>query len=173
MSPTVVLIGSPGAGKSSVGRRVGARLSVPFEDTDRLIEADAGMSIADIFVDLGEDEFRRMEADAVALALAECSGVVALGGGAVMRPETRDRLIGHRVVWLKVELADAVRRVGLNQARPLLLGNVRGTLATLLEQRDPVYAQVSTDVVDTSGRTVGQVADDVVRLLTTKVEAHG
>lgn len=166
MAPIVVLIGSPGAGKSSVGRRVGTRMGVPFEDTDRIIEAETGMTIADIFVDRGESEFRDLEADAVARALEEFGGVLALGGGAVMRPETADRLLGHRVIWLKVALADAVRRVGMNQARPLLLGNVRGTLATLLEQREPIYAHVSSDVVDTSGRTVGQVADEVVRLIT-------
>lgn len=162
MAPTLVLIGSPGAGKSSVGRRVAERLGVDFEDTDRMIEAETGMTISDIFVNRGEDEFRVLEADAVARALVECAGVLALGGGAVLRPETQERLRGNVVVWLKVSVTDAVHRVGMNQARPLLLGNVRGTLTALLQEREPVYSSVSTAVVDTSGKTLRQVTDDVV-----------
>jgi shikimate kinase len=163
MAPTVVLIGSPGAGKSTVGRRVADRLGVDFEDTDRIIESETGLPISDIFVNRGEDAFRQLEADAVARALAECAGVLALGGGAVMRLETQERLKGQRVVWLKVSVSDAVHRVGMNQARPLLLGNVRGTLASLMEKREPVYAGVSSAVVDTSGKTLRQVTDDVVK----------
>jgi shikimate kinase len=163
MAPTVVLIGSPGAGKSTVGRRVADRLGVDFEDTDRIIESETGLTISDIFVNRGEDAFRQLEADAVERALAECTGVLALGGGAIMRPETQERLKGQRVVWLKVSVSDAVHRVGMNQARPLLLGNVRGTLSSLMEKREPVYADVSSAIVDTSGRTLRQVTDDVVK----------
>jgi len=163
--PEVVLIGSPGAGKSSVGRRVADTLGVGFVDTDRVIEAETGMSIADIFVDRGEDAFRDLEADAVVRSLDSTEGVLALGGGAVMRAETRERLAGHRVVWLKVSLADAAHRVGMNQARPLLLGNVRGTLAALLEQREPVYSSIASAVVDTAGHSVRQVADEVVKVV--------
>jgi shikimate kinase len=163
--PVVVLIGSPGAGKSSVGRRVADALRVPFADSDALVEAAAGMSVSDIFVDLGEEEFRRLEAAAIAAALADSSGVLALGGGAVMREETRERLHGRRVVWLRVSVSDAASRVGLNTARPLLLGNVRGTLSALLEQRTPVYQEVSTDVVDTSGRSVREVTEAVLEVV--------
>jgi shikimate kinase len=163
MAPTVVLIGSPGAGKSTVGRRVADRLGVDFEDTDRIIESETGLTISDIFVNRGEHAFRQLEADAVERALAECTGVLALGGGAIMRPETQERLKGQRVVWLKVSVSDAVHRVGMNQARPLLLGNVRGTLSSLMEKREPVYADVSSAIVDTSGRTLRQVTDDVVK----------
>ena len=165
MAPIVVLIGSPGAGKTSVGRRVAESLDVTLVDTDRIVESETGMAIADIFVDRGEDAFRDLEADAVERALDTADGVLALGGGAVMRAETQRRLAGHRVVWLKVSLHDAAQRVGMNQARPLLLGNVRGTLAALLEKREPIYAAVSTDVVDTSGRSVRQVADEVVGMV--------
>ncbi len=163
--PVVVLIGSPGAGKSSVGRRLAARLHVPFVDTDALVEEASGMTVADIFVTLGEDEFRRLEGEAVARALAEHDGVLSLGGGAVLSADTRDRLAGRRVVWLRVSLSDATTRVGMNASRPLLLGNVRGTLLTLLEQRTPIYEQVSTDVVDTSGRSLREVTDDVLRVV--------
>jgi shikimate kinase len=163
MAPVVVLIGSPGAGKSSVGRRVAEALGVGFTDTDALVEADSGMSVSDIFVTHGEEEFRRLEAEAVARALTGSDGVVALGGGAVMREETRDRLVGQCVVWLRVPLSDAATRVGLNTARPLLLGNVRGTLASLLEQRTPVYEEVATHVVDTGGRSLRDVTDRVLK----------
>ena len=162
MAPVLLLVGSPGAGKSSVGRRVAERLGVPFVDTDHVIEANAGMSVSDIFVTLGEDEFRRLEAEAVAQSVADGDGVVALGGGAVMRQETQQLLAGRRVVWLKVGVPDAASRVGLNTARPLLLGNVRGTLTSLLAQRNPVYESLATDVVDTSGRSLREVTEAVL-----------
>ncbi len=163
MAPIVVLIGSPGAGKSSVGRRVADRLKVPFVDSDHLIESEAGMTISDIFVTRGEDAFRELEAAVIERAVGETSGVLALGGGAVMRPRTRDLLTGQRVVWLRVSAADAANRVGLNTARPLLLGNVRSTLTRLLAERNPVYEDVATDIIDTSGRSVREVVDAVVK----------
>lgn len=167
--PVVVLIGSPGAGKSSVGRRLAQRLDVPFADTDTMIEEEAGMSVADIFVTEGEPAFRDREEGAVQRALIEHPGVLSLGGGAVLRSETRERLEGKRVVWLTVSLSDAAARVGMNTARPLLLGNVRATLGSLLEERTPLYASVATDVIETSGRNVRQVVDEVARAL----DVHG
>ena len=165
MGPVLVLVGSPGAGKSTVGRLVAAALDLPFADTDDLIEDEAGMSISDIFVTVGEEDFRQREAGTVARAVREQQGVLALGGGAVLRPETQELLLGQRVVWLRVSISDAASRVGMNSARPLLLGNVRGTLAKLLEQRNPVYAAVATDVVETSGRSPGEVTDEVLELV--------
>lgn len=174
IGPVAVLIGSPGAGKSSVGRRLAQRLGVPFADTDALIEEDAGMSVSDIFVTEGEAAFRDREERVVGRALSEHSGVLSLGGGAVLRTTTRERLAGRRVVWLTVTLSDAAARVGMNTARPLLLGNVRATLGTLLEERTPLYASVATDVIDTSGRSVRQVVDEVARVLQTRtVSAPG
>lgn len=160
--PLVVLIGSPGAGKSSVGRRVAEQLGVTFADSDALIEAEAGMTVSDIFVNQGEAAFRDLEVATIARALDEQTGVLSLGGGAVMREETRARLEGRRVVWLRVSVNDAVHRVGMNTARPLLLGNVRGTLSAMLEQRNPVYESVATDVVDTAGRNLREVTEAVV-----------
>lgn len=163
VGPVVVLIGSPGAGKSSVGRRLAQRLGVAFADTDAMIEEDAGMSVSDIFVTEGESAFRDREERTVARALSEHRGVLSLGGGAVLSPLTRERLAGQRVVWLTVTLSDAAARVGMNTARPLLLGNVRATLGALLEERTPLYASVATDVVETSGRSLRQVVDEVAR----------
>ena len=127
--------------------------------------ADAGMSVSDVFVSQGEEAFRDLEAAAVARTVAESNGVVSLGGGSVLRESTREVLSGCRVVWLRVSLSDAVNRVGMNTARPLLLGNVRGTLGALLEQRTPVYEEVATDVVDTSGRSVREVVDAVLEVV--------
>ncbi|MDA2987386.1 MAG: shikimate kinase [Actinomycetota bacterium] len=163
--PVVVLIGSPGAGKSTVGRRLAQRLGVEFADSDALIEQEAGMSVADLFVTEGEGAFRQREVDTIAAALRDHTGVLSLGGGSVMRAETRERLVGRRIVWLKVSLSDAAARVGLNTARPLLLGNVRATLGALLAERSPVYEDVATDVVDTSGSSLREVVDAVVAVL--------
>lgn len=162
MSPAAVLVGAPGAGKSTVGKRVARELGVPFVDTDALIEERSGKAIAEIFIDDGEPAFRKIEEQVIADALREQSGVVSLGGGAVMSERTRAALAGHCVVWLRVSLGDAARRVGMNTARPLLLGNVRTQLGALLDARTPLYQEVSTVVVDTSGRKVREVVADVL-----------
>ena len=121
--------------------------------------------MSDIFVIDGEQAFRTMEREEIASALTTRSGVLSLGGGAILDAATRQALRGHRVVWLRVGVGEAARRVGLNASRPLLLGNVRGTLMTLLEQRTPLYAEVATDSVDTDGLEVGAVADLVMETI--------
>lgn len=162
--PMLVLVGAPGAGKSTVGRRVAERLGVPFADTDHLVEEAAGMSVSDIFVTAGEPEFRRLEEAAVAEALRTRRGVLALGGGAVLSAKTRSLLAGRCVIWLRVSMSEAATRVGMNTARPLLLGNVRTTLAGLLEARTPLYEEVSSAVVDTSDRRIRDVIVEVAGL---------
>jgi shikimate kinase len=159
--PRVVLVGPMGAGKSTVAEILADAWGVAVRDTDRDIERAQGRSISDIFVDDGEEQFRVLERQAVANALAEHDGVLALGGGAVTSQETRERLQGHRVVFLKVGLADAVTRVGLGHGRPLLLGNVRSRVKAILDERLPVYTAVAEHVVDTDGRPADAVADDV------------
>jgi shikimate kinase len=161
VTPVVVLVGPPGAGKSTVGRLVAERLAVPFRDTDDDVEQTAGESIGDIFVTRGEDAFRELERHAVQTALTDHDGVLALGGGAVLDGGTRTTLAGHRVVFLDVGLADAASRVGLNRDRPLLLGNPRGQLRDMLAQRHPLYQEVASLTVATDGRTPEEIADQV------------
>jgi shikimate kinase len=168
--PLVVLVGPPSSGKTTVGTALAAALGTTFRDTDHDVEAEAGCSVADLFVTSGEPHFRALEERAVARALAEHTGVLALGGGAVLDPFTRDLLHGHRVVFLRVGLADAVKRVGLGTARPLLLGNVRGRIKALLDERTPVYEQVATHTVDTDGRTPEDVAREVLELMEEHVD---
>jgi shikimate kinase len=165
MMPAVVLVGPMGAGKSTVGALLASRLGVALRDTDADIAAAAGKSVQDIFVDEGEEHFRTVEASAVAAALAEHEGVVSLGGGAVLAEQTRALLDGHTVVYLRVGVADAVKRVGLGSGRPLLLGNVRGRIKALLEERAPIYESVATLVVDTDDRTAADVADEIAAAL--------
>lgn len=165
MSPVVVIVGPPGAGKSTVGRLVADKLGVPFRDTDADVESHAGKPVTEIFVEDGEPAFRDLEREAVATALAEHTGVLALGGGAVMDASTLDRLAGETVVHLDVGLADAAARVGFNRDRPLLIGNPRAQLKRLLDERRPYYENAATASVDTAGRTPQDVADEVVRLV--------
>jgi len=154
-----------GAGKTTVGGLVAARLGVPFVDADAIIEARAGKPIPDIFVDDGEPHFRALERAAVADALASHHGVLALGGGAILAEETRAVLRGHTVVFLSVELADVMHRVGMGIGRPLLAVNPRATMRVLLEQRRPLYEEVATVTVKTDGITPDEVAAAVLDAL--------
>lgn len=167
-APTIALIGAPGAGKSTVGRQLAARMGMAFVDVDGRIEAETGKLIREIFADDGEARFRELEHAASVAALAE-PGVVSLGGGAVMNPQIADALRGVTVVWLAVSVAQASRRVGLNQARPLLLGNLRATLIKLLAERTPVYQNLATITVDTDRTPVGDIVDHIVSELKDRV----
>lgn len=160
--PAVVLVGPPGAGKSTVGAVLAERLGVELHDTDAAVEGRAGRSIAEIFVDDGEPTFRALERAEVARALAEERGVVALGGGAVMDAATRDALVGHAVVFLDVSIADASKRIGFDRSRPLLAVNPRASWVAMMKERRPVYEQVAGVRVDTAGRTPDDIADEIV-----------
>ena len=159
----LVLVGAPGSGKSTVGSLLAQRWGEPFADVDAVIEQRVGKSVAEIFADDGEPAFRALE-EATTAALLDEPGVLALGGGAVLSPATRAALVGRPVVWLQVTIAHAAGRVGLNEARPLLLGNVRGRLVRLLNERTPLYAEVARASVDTDGLSPEQVADRVEAL---------
>jgi shikimate kinase len=163
----VVLVGPMGVGKSTVGRLLAERLGVGYRDTDDDIVAEQGRTIAEIFVDEGEPVFRAIEKAAVHRALAEHDGVLALGGGSILDADTRALLAGQRVVYLSMDVEEAVKRTGLNAARPLLAVNPRKQWRELMEARRSLYEEVATAVVATDGRTpeeVTQAALDALEL---------
>ncbi|MFJ3207704.1 shikimate kinase [Streptomyces flaveolus] len=155
--PVVVLVGPMGAGKSTVGQLLAERLGVGYRDTDDDIVAEQGRTIAEIFVDEGEPAFRALERQAVLRALAEHEGVLALGGGAILDEGTRAALAGLTVVYLSMDVEEAVRRTGLNAARPLLAVNPRRQWRELMEARRHLYEEVATVVVATDARTPEEV----------------
>jgi shikimate kinase len=165
MPPRVVLVGPPGSGKSTAARLVAGRLGAAARDTDDDVSALAGTTISDIFVEQGEDVFRRLERDAAALAIAEHDGVLALGGGSVLDDTTRKQLQGLTVVFLDVGIKDAASRIGFNRDRPLLIGNPRAEWIRLMEARRHLYDEVATARVDTDGKSADEVADEVAALV--------
>ncbi|MEU9106478.1 shikimate kinase [Streptomyces xanthophaeus] len=166
--PLVVLVGPMGSGKSTVGALLAGRLGVPYRDTDADIVAAQGREIADIFVDDGEPYFRELERKAVSAAVAEHTGVLALGGGAVLDADTRALLAGLPVAYLSMDVEEAVRRVGLGAARPLLAVNPRRQWRELMEARRPLYTEVARVVVATDDRTPEEVAQAVLDALELK-----
>jgi len=170
-APVAVLIGPPGAGKSTVGPLLAALLGAEFAETDQMVEAAAGKPVSDIFVTDGEPAFRDLERAAVAQALDHHPGIVALGGGAVLDPLTRERLARHRVVYLQTGFAAAVRRVGLDSPRPLLLVNPRGRMRELLAERLPVYESLARITVVTDDRDPQEIADAIAAAVTARIAA--
>jgi shikimate kinase len=165
MAPLAVLVGPPGAGKTTIGQAVAVKLGVPFADTDHLIEARAGKPIPEIFIDDGEAAFRALERETIAASLETFGGVLALGGGAILDAGTRAALHHHTVAFLSVELPAAVKRVGLGAGRPLLAVNPRATLKYLMEERRPLYTEVATHILPTDDRTPEELATDLATLL--------
>ncbi len=163
--PVAVIVGPPGSGKTVTGRALAERLGVPFHDTDEAIVRAVGRSIADLFVEDGEDAFRALERAEVERALAEERGVVALGGGAPVQPRAAELLEGHTVVFLDVGIADASKRIGFDQSRPLLAVNPRASWVAMMNVRRAVYEAVATVRANTAGRTPEDVAAEVADLL--------
>lgn len=148
---TIVLVGAPGAGKSTVGGKLAKKLGVAFTDVDALIERRAGVPISEIFVTRGEAAFRELERD-LTLEVLATPGVVSLGGGAVMNEQIRAALAHQHVIWLDVSAHHASRRVGITgTGRPLFAGNVHSTMVKLMNQRLPLYREVATTRIDTNG----------------------
>lgn len=167
MAPKAVLIGLPGSGKSTIGRRLAKALNLTMLDTDAAIEETTGRTIADIFATDGEAEFRRIEEEVIRSALASHDGVLSLGGGAVTTPGVRAALAGHTVVYLEISAAEGVRRTGGSTVRPLLAGPDRAEkYRALVSERVPLYRRVATMRINTNRRNPGAV----VRTIVTRLE---
>ena len=171
---TVALVGMMGAGKTSIGRRLGARLDAPFADADHEIETAAGMAISEIFSKYGEPEFRRLERSVIARLLHDPPQVLATGGGAYMDESTRNAMREHAfTIWLKAPVEILLGRVRKRQGqdnvngqtRPLLANNdMRGTLEKLLEVREPVYAMADM-VLESADEPHAVLLDKIVAAL--------
>ena len=167
MAPKAVLIGMPGSGKSTIGRRLAKSLGVALLDTDTVIEQTTGRAIPDIFTDDGETGFRRIEEQVVRDTLASHDGVLSLGGGAITSPGVREALSGHTVVYLEISAAEGVRRTGgTTTVRPLLAGGDRAEkFRALMSQRVPLYRRAATIRVNTNRRNPGAVVRYIVSRL--------
>lgn len=165
MNKTIVLIGLSGTGKSTAGAWLARALNRPFVDTDQLIEQEAGRSIADIFREQGEPEFRRIEARAFAKAVDQTGAVVATGGGIVEHPDNERLLRDARVVWLSARPAALAARLSAHSDRPLLQGDPIGALTAQAERRTPRYAALADWIVATDHLTAEQTAAEIRRFL--------
>jgi shikimate kinase len=169
MTPRAVLVGPPGAGKSTIGRRLARALDVEIFDTDAAIERETGRTIPDIFAVDGEPAFRAIEEDVVRRALLEQEGIVSLGGGSILSEATRERLVGHTVVYLEISVAEGLKRTGATGAagsRPLLVGgDARQKYRELMRRRRPLYRKVATIRVRTDGRSPARVVQQLVAKL--------
>jgi shikimate kinase len=155
----IVLVGFMGAGKTTVGRLLAAKLGLPFTDSDHVIEDRAGKPIRQIFTDDGEPGFRELEHEVIADLLKGEDLVLALGGGAAGHVATRDLLAAVPVVYLRVSYAEAMNRVAGDHGRPML---ARPDVAQLYQVRDPLYAEAATLTIDTDARSPEEIAADIL-----------
>jgi shikimate kinase len=166
MAPKAVLIGLPGSGKSTIGRRLAKALGLGLLDTDAEIERRTGRTVAEIFAADGEACFRRIEEELIREALRDHDGILSLGGGAITTEGVREALAGHTVVYLEISVAEGIRRTSGSTARPLLAGPDRDEkYRELMSQRAPLYRRVGTIRINTNRRNPGAVVRHIVARL--------
>lgn len=164
-SPRVVLVGPPGAGKSTIGRRLARAMNLPLVDSDELIAKGEGKPTGEVFIELGEERFREVETEYVARSLAS-GGVVSLGGGAVLTESTRKLLQAHNVVWIDVSVEEGVRRTSGNNSRPVLMSDhPEAHYRALLESREPYYREVAMHRVRTDSRPPQRLVAEILALI--------
>jgi shikimate kinase len=161
---SIVLIGPPGSGKSTVGRSIARRLNRRFIDTDSVIEEKSKRKISEIFIDEGEDFFRKLELAALEETLLVPDSIISLGGGAPIKQEAQDLIVGSNVyvVFLDISLSAAAPRVGFNRDRPLLLGNPRAQWQSLNEIRRPIYEKLATLSIKVDDMSVDQIVGEII-----------
>lgn len=163
----ILLIGPPGAGKSTIGLALAEELAIDFIDTDQVIERETGKTITDIFVVDGEPHFRAIELDTLKNVLTLESGVISLGGGAPISQDAQEAILQSNsyTVFLDVSLATAAPRVGFNRDRPLLLGNPRAQWQALSDNRRPIYEKLADDAIKVDDMNVDQIVAEIVKNL--------
>jgi len=166
MTKSIILIGPPGSGKSTIGKAIARNLGVAFIDTDDVIELRTGISISQIFIDQGEPWFRDLEKEVLQGELAKLDGVLALGGGAPLSDFAQDLLRSTEgaIVYLDVSLSTAAPRVGFNRDRPLLLNNPRGAWQELMDKRRPIYEALATHIIKVDERAPKDIVEEIVSL---------
>jgi shikimate kinase len=171
MTKKIVLIGPPGAGKTSIGKALSKELKLDFIDSDAEIERISGKTISEIFVDHGEAIFRKTEVETVTRILAEFEGVVALGGGAPINPEIQKVLLNseYPVIFIDVSISQAANRIGFNKDRPLLMINPRQQWLHLMSERRPIYEKLATITVSSDNSKPAEVAKTITDKIVSKL----
>lgn len=171
MTKKIVLIGPPGAGKTSIGKALSKELGLAFIDSDAEIERISGKTISEIFVDQGEEVFRKTEVETVTRILAEFEGVVALGGGAPINPEIQKVLLNseYPVIFIDVSISQAANRIGFNKDRPLLMINPRQQWLHLMSERRPIYEKLATITVSSDNSKPAEVAKTITEKIVSKL----
>jgi len=163
MLKKIVLIGPPGAGKSSIGKALAKELNLNFIDSDSEIEKISHKKISEIFIEDGEPAFRLLEVDVVRRVLADFDGVISLGGGAPINPEIQEVLqdANYPVVFIDVSIAQAAIRIGFNKDRPLLLVNPRQQWISLMNDRRPIYEKLASQTISSDNQKPHEVAKQI------------
>ena len=169
MIKKVVLIGPPGAGKSTIGKALAKEIATEFIDSDSEIERITGKKISDIFVEEGEAVFRKTEVEVVTAILEGFEGVIALGGGAPINTQIQEALTGveYPVIFIDVSISQAANRIGFNKDRPLLLINPRQQWMNLMSERRPIYEKLASQTVNSDS----QKPHEVAKLISEKLKA--